>query len=159
MRVWIGCDDVVDYGSGSYRVGEIVGEVHDTALGGRGKVGKVIKNAAEAAAEKGGRLGSQAHRDSARKIAQEYVDNKGGTLVSGGGGKEKRVETPGGRKKYRYPDAYVELIENGQLIKVYIQVVRYLKDGVTLPKREREAKEDLEATGPNVRVETVPVGY
>jgi len=42
---------------------------------------------------------------------------------------------------------------------VYIQVVRYLKDGKTLPKREREAKADLERSKPNVKVETVPVGY
>ncbi len=163
VRVWIGCDDVVDYGSGSYRVGEIVGEVHDTALGGRGKVGKVIKNVAEEAAEKvakdGGRLGSTAHRASVRKRAKEYVDSGRGELKSGGGGSEKRVPTPGGKKKYRYPDAHIVVIENGQKIDVYIQVVRFLKDGVTLSKREREAKEDLEDSGPNVRVETIPVGY
>ena len=59
MRVWIGCDDVVDYGSGSYRVGEIVGEVHDTALGGRGKVGKTIIRVAEEGGEKAAKAGSR----------------------------------------------------------------------------------------------------
>ncbi|TRT74616.1 MAG: hypothetical protein EWV64_14225 [Microcystis flos-aquae Ma_QC_C_20070823_S18] len=59
VRVWIGCDDVVDYGSGSYRVGEIVGEVHDTALGGRGKVGKTIIRVAEEGGEKAAKAGSR----------------------------------------------------------------------------------------------------
>ncbi len=56
VRVWIGCDDVVDYGSGSYRVGEIVGEVHDTALGGKGKAAKIGARAAEEGAEAARRL-------------------------------------------------------------------------------------------------------
>jgi hypothetical protein len=51
VRVWIGCDDVVDYGSGSYRVGEIVGEVHDQAMGGKGKAAKIGARAAEEGAE------------------------------------------------------------------------------------------------------------
>jgi YD repeat-containing protein len=56
VRVWIGCDDVVDYGSGSYRVGENVGEVHDQAMGGKGKAAKIGARAAEEGVEAARRL-------------------------------------------------------------------------------------------------------
>jgi YD repeat-containing protein len=161
VRVWIGCDDVVDYGSGSYRVGEIVGEVHDQAMGGKGRAAKVAKQAAEEVAERsakvGGRLGGKDHRATAERLGKAW-EAEGGTIIGGGGGSEVRLETPNGRKKYRYPDFWGYKYVDGERVEVIIQVVRYLKDGKTLPKREREALEDMRRERPWIRFEHVAAG-
>ncbi len=158
VRKWIGCDDVVDSSSGSYRVGEIVGEVNDLALGGKGRAGKVAKKLAEEAAEKGakytGRHGNKQHRDSVEAAYEEWK-NKGGKWEGGGGKgkKEKGIRIPeGGYKKLRYPDVWVKIERGDDVVDVFVQVVRFLKDDKTLPKREREAWDDLKRAYPNAEI-------
>jgi hypothetical protein len=72
---------------------------------------------------------------------------------------EKGIRIPeGGLKKLRYSDLWVYKIIDGVRKDVFVQVVRHLKDGLTLPKREREAKSDIKLRYPDSDYRTIEAG-
>lgn len=82
------------------------------------------------------------HNRKIREEAQKIVD-EGGTILSGGGGKERLVPTPGGHKSGRRPD--IEFRDSCGVVRG-CNVGRTQADGRPV-KREREALEDLNGSG------------
>jgi hypothetical protein len=62
-----------------------------------------------------------------------------------GGGSERRVDTKGGKKDYRYPE--IESTDRSGK-KHYHNIGKTNKNGAP-PKRERDALDDLQKTGNN----------
>ncbi len=89
-----------------------------------------------------GRHGKMDHRNAISKEASR-LEGEGHTIDAGGGGPEKRVNTPGGKSAYRYPDIESTDPAGG---KHYTNVGRTNQSGKPLP-REQNALQDLENTG------------
>ena len=130
--VVVGSGGTAAVAGGTVAVGGAVMMVHGTATAANG--------ALNLASQKG-RLGDEGHRAAVAKSA-EKTKAQGGTIEAGGGGPEKRVNTPGGKKQYRYPDI-IARDANGNLI--YENVGKTNKNGQPV-KRERDAMRDLERT-------------
>ncbi|MCC6962589.1 MAG: RHS repeat-associated core domain-containing protein [candidate division Zixibacteria bacterium] len=95
---------------------------------------------------RGGRLGGQDHR-SAVKDEAARLEGEGHKIDAGGGGSEKRVNTPSGKKEHRFPDIQSR-DPSGNV--VYTNVGRTAKNGSPVP-RENEALQDLQRTGQTTR--------
>jgi RHS repeat-associated protein len=147
------------FGSLAGPTGTVVGAVAGLVLGGfvayeAGKeVRQVLQESAarqgtagedsSAASGRPGRLGNPDHQETAEQ-ERARVDGR----------REVPIKTPGGSKETRWADA-AKVDENGKVIGEVVQVFRPTPAG-NIPKREREAAEDIEkATG--VKPTMVPV--
>jgi len=79
------------------------------------------------------------HNKKIREIAAKIIA-EGGKILSGGGGKERTIRTPGGYKDSRRPDI---LYRDKDGVTKGVNVGRTKSDGVSPVKRETEALKDL----------------